>query len=143
MVRYTMTLGMPSRSTRRRVLSTLAGAGAASVAGCFVLGGGDGHGATDVVALNTAADSQQVTITVIGTDSEEPHTTRTFTLDSGEKVDPVNDGKLPTNGSYRVDVDVEDGPRETFDWEDPQLEQAPLWVLVDGSENIRFLLQSG
>jgi hypothetical protein len=56
----------------------------------------------------------------------------------------VNSGKLPTNtSSYTVQVSVEDGPSETFEWTDPSVELAPLWVRIDGTRNITFLLQAG
>ncbi|WP_310898699.1 hypothetical protein [Haloarcula onubensis] len=82
-----------------------------------------------------------VTITPDG--AEEPHTDRTLQIAPGDTVSPVNRSKLPTNDGYTVDVTVEDGPAETYEWADPTVELAPLWVLVDGSENIKFLLQSG
>lgn len=64
-------------------------------------------------------------------------------LAPNERVDPVNDSKLPMNASYTGAVDVVGGPDETFEWTDPTVERAPLWVVVDGSDNIRFLLQTG
>ena len=42
-----------------------------------------------------------------------------------------------------VEMTVDDGPSETFDWEDPDVSLAPLHVLVDESQNIKFLLQAG
>ena len=55
----------------------------------------------------------------------------------------MNRSKLPTNSGYTVVVDIEDGPRETFEWDDPDLELAPLYVLIDETENVKFLLQAG
>lgn len=107
--------------------------------------GGVGNSfATDVVAFSGATAPRTVSITITDTESDTPHTDRTLDLAPGETVDPVNSGKLPANGSsYTVDVVVEDGPSETFEWTDPSAELAPLWVRVDDSQNITFLLQAG
>jgi hypothetical protein len=40
-------------------------------------------------------------------------------------------------------VSVENGPSETFEWDDPVVDRAPLWILIDDGRNIRFLLQAG
>ncbi|MFB6149886.1 MAG: hypothetical protein ABEJ48_09500 [Halobacteriales archaeon] len=121
-------------------------AGATSVAGCSSVlndeGVGD-SGATDVVVYNRASTSQTVSITVTDTSAERPHTSRTLELSPGEVVDPVNSSKLPTNTSYTVEVTVEGGLSETFDWADPAVELAPLWIQIDDTQNIRFLLQAG
>ena len=128
--------------SRRRVLSTTAAVvGTSAVAGCTALW--DQTGATDVVVYNAAAERATVSVTITPTGAEEPHTSRTLDIPGGERVDPVNRSKLPTNSGYTVVVDVEDGPRETFEWDDPDLELAPLYVLVDETENIKFLLQAG
>jgi len=82
-------------------------------------------------------------VTITPTDGEEPHTSRELEIDSGAKVDPVNRSKLPTNSSYSITVEVDGGPSETFDWDDPDIERAPLYILVDETQNIRFLLQAG
>ena len=55
----------------------------------------------------------------------------------------MNRSKLPTNSSYSITVEVDGGPSETFDWDDPDIERAPLYILVDETQNIRFLLQAG
>jgi hypothetical protein len=135
------------RSGRRRILTTVAACtGVTSLAGCSSLvGGGVGDsGATDVVVYNLAPTPKTVSITVTDADAESPHTSRTLDLSPDEIVEPVNDSKLPTNTSaYAVEVTVKDGPSETFEWTDPTVTLAPLWVQVDDSRNIRFLLQAG
>lgn len=103
----------------------------------------DQSGTTDVIAYNAAADSKIIDVTVTEADAEEAHTERTLALSLGEEVNPVNSSKLPTNDSYRVDVAVESGSSETFEWDDPAVGRAPLWILVDDSRNIKFLLQAG
>lgn len=130
-----------SQLMRRRFLSAVAVIGSITLSGCSTIGGQ--HGATDVVALNIATAAKKVSITITDSTENALHTSQTLTLDPSEKVDPVNDGKLPTNASYTIEVTMENGPQETFEWDNPDLEQAPLWVIVDDSENIRFLLQSG
>lgn len=55
----------------------------------------------------------------------------------------MDDSKLPTNGSYAVEADVEGGPNETFEWEGPTVELAPLHVVVDEGDNADFLLKAG
>lgn len=138
----------PSRGQGRRQFLTIlaAVAGTTTVAGCFGLGGhriGGQHGATDVLLYNLMAEPATVSVTITESDSDDPHTARTLTLTEGETVNPVNRGKLPTNGSYLVEVDVENGPSETYDWSDPDLELAPLYILIDDSQNIKFLLHAG
>jgi hypothetical protein len=128
--------------SRRRVLSaTAAVVSVSAVAGCTTLW--DQTGATDVVVYNAAAKRATVSITITPTDADEPHTSRTLDIPGGGRVDPVNRSKLPTNSGYTVVVDIEDGPRETFEWDDPDLELAPLYVLIDETENVKFLLQAG
>lgn len=128
-------------SSRRRVLSAVAATGAVAVAGCSTVW--DQTGASDVVVHNVATEAATVSIAITDVDAQEPHTSTTLELAPNESVDPVNDSKLPLNTSYTVEVDVADGPSETFDWEDPEVELAPLHVLLDGSRNVRFLLQAG
>lgn len=130
------------------MLATVASVvGAASVAGCASSldeGGVGDSGATDVIVHNTADGPRTVSVTITEADAEEPHTARTLDVASGEVVDPVNDGKLPTNTSeYTVEVAVQNGPTETFEWTDPTVQRAPLWVQIDGTRNILFLLQVG
>ncbi|MFB6079922.1 MAG: hypothetical protein ABEJ81_02800 [Haloferacaceae archaeon] len=134
--------GLPDDPGRRRVLAAVGSvAGTASVAGCSALW--HQTGATDVVAYNVARETRVVSITITAGGASEPHTSRTLRIPPGGKVDPVNRSKLPTNDSYTVTVDVRDGPRETFEWTDPDVELAPLYVLIDDSENVRFLLEAG
>lgn len=132
---------------RRRVLATMAAVtGGVAASGCSALQGRwgwDQTGATDVVLTNAAAEPQTVSITITDASADDPHTSRTLEVVPNETVDPVNRSKLPTNASYTVEAAVEDGPSETFEWKDPALELAPLWVLVDGTRNIKFLLQAG
>lgn len=143
-------MGDCSRShlDRRQLLASLAAlAGTTSIAGCALsqtqTGVGD-SGATDVLLRNLAAEPKTVSITITEKAAENPHTDRTLTVDPGELVNPVNVTKLPTNTSgYTVDVAVENGPSETFEWTDPTVNLAPLRVQVDDTRNILFLLQAG
>lgn len=89
----------------------------------------------------TGAISVALTITDAG--AERPRLDRTLDLESTEQATPTDDGKLPVSADYTVEVDVVDGPRETYQWQDVRLELAPLHVLVDGSSNVVFALQSG
>ena len=125
----------------------MAVAATAGLAGCSSLQGETGvgdSGAADVIVTSAASGPRTVSITITEADADSPHTDRTLDLSPNETVDPVNSGKLPTNtSSYTVVVALEDGPSETFEWTDPSLELAPLWVRIDDSQNIRFLLQAG
>ena len=137
---------MRDRSTvgpgRRRILTALAAvAGTTSTAGCSILW--DQTGATDVLVYNVRTEPIVVTVTITPADAEEPHTARELEIAPGSKVDPVNRSKLPTNSSYSITVAVDGGPSETFDWDDPDVELAPLYILVDETQNIKFLLQAG
>ena len=137
-----MTTPPTDRTTRRRYLSALvAVAGTANVAGCTSLW--EQTGATDVIVHNVGEVQKTVSITITDTDVEERHTSRTVKLDPGENVDPVNRSKLPTNTSYAVEVAVDETTSETFEWDDPDVELAPLHVLVDDTRNVKFLLQAG
>ena len=134
--------GISGSYDRRRFLAAVAGVtGSTALAGCSSVW--QQTGATDVNVYNWADESKVVSITVTAADADEPHTARTLELGAGERVEPVNRSKLPTNSSYTVRVTVEDGPSETFAWEDPDVSLAPLYVLVDESRNIKFLLQAG
>ena len=128
-------------SDRRRFLAAAAAAGTATVAGCSSVW--SQPGATDVVAHNAADEQTVVTVRVTPAGADAAHTERTLELAPNGTVDPVNDSTLPTNDAYTVEVAVEDGPSETFEWSDPSLELAPLYVLVDGSDNVHFLLKAG
>lgn len=128
--------------TRRRVLASLASvAGAASLSGCTATW--NQTGATVVVLHSAATAPTSVRVVVTPTDADDPHTDRTLDLSPGQTVEAVNNSKLPTNDAYAVDVTVSGGPSETFDWADPQVHLSPLWVLVDDSNNVTFLLQAG
>jgi hypothetical protein len=129
-------------SGRRRFLTTIvAVVGTTSLAGCSTLW--DQTGAADVVVYNVRTEPIVVTVTITPTDAEEPHTARELEIAPGAKVDPVNRSKLPTNRSYSIGVEVNGGPSETFGWDDPDVELSPLYILVDETRNIEFLLQAG
>ena len=143
-----MNVDPSGRLGRRRMLAMMAaGASATALAGCGSVrdpsGVGD-SGATDVILHSIASEPRTVSITITDTEAASPHTERTLAVTPGEIVDPVNYGKLPTNTSgYTVEVAVTDGPSETFEWTDPTVRLAPLWVQLDGTRNIAFLLQAG
>jgi hypothetical protein len=136
-----------STESRRRLLATAALTATASIAGCSSLVGGGGvgnSGATDVGVYSLASTPQTVSLTITDASAEQPHTSKTVELAPGDVIEPVNGSKLPTNTSrYIIEVTVEDGPSETFEWTDPTVTLAPLWVQIDDSDNIRFLLQAG
>jgi hypothetical protein len=115
--------------------------GTATLAGCSTIW--DQTGATDVIVHNAASETKTIDITITASDAEDPHTSRTLEVAPNTQANPVNDSKLPTNTEYTVAVAITDGPSETFEWTDPSVERAPLWILVDDSQNIKFLLQSG
>jgi hypothetical protein len=123
----------------------------AGLAGCSSFLGDDGDdggvgnsGATDVVVVNAAAESREIAITVTEDGAADPAIDETLTLAAGELVERVKPSKLPTNvDGYTVAVSVTDGPSETFEWTDPTVELAPLWVRIDDTRNIKFLLQAG
>jgi hypothetical protein len=96
-----------------------------------------------VVVANDSPSRKTVTVTITDAEAAEVHTERTIAVESREKRDSVNRGKIPLNTDYRVEANVEDGPSETFEWDDPVIDRAPLWIRVDGSRNITFLLQAG
>lgn len=127
---------------RRQYLSGLAAlTGATVTAGCSPLW--DQTGATDVILYCLAAGTTTVSVEIADADAMEPQMSRTLTLSQGETVDPVNDGKLPTNTSYSVDVAVEGGESATFEWTDPTLDLAPLYVVVEDPQSIEFLFHAG
>jgi hypothetical protein len=136
-----------STESRRRLLATAALTATASIAGCSSLVGGGGvgnSGATDVGIYSLASTVQTVSLTITDAEAEQPHTSKTVELAPGDVIEPVNDSKHPTTTSgYIIDVGVDDGPSETFEWIDPTVTLAPLWVRIDDSDNIRFLLQAG
>lgn len=90
-----------------------------------------------------AANPVTVSIVITDTDATDPHTSRTLEMAQGEKVDPVNRGKLPTNTNYTVEVTVEGGASETFEWTDPNLDLAPLYVVIEDPQNVEFLFHAG
>ena len=48
--------------------------------------------------------------------------------------------QLRMNEQYRITVDVQGGPNETYEWNDVG---SPLHVIVDDSENVVFATQVG
>ena len=115
-------------------------AGITGLSGCFSM---DQVGASDVKIYNAATEPKSISVTITARDSEAPHTARSLDVGSGEMIDPVNQSKLPLNADYTIEVAVENGPNETFDWDDPTVERAPLFVFIDDTRNIKFLLQAG
>lgn len=127
--------------SRRQILgSIVATAGLGGAAGCLSMGQ---LGASDVVAYNAADESKTISVTITAGDTEDPHTSRSMTVAPGQKIDPVNQSKLPLNTDYLIEVIVENGPSETFEWNDPTVERAPLYVFIDDTTNIKFLMQAG
>lgn len=96
-----------------------------------------------MVVRDVTPEPKTVSVAITPVGADEPHTSRTFDVPARGVVDPVNRSKLPTNDAYPVDVRVEGGPHETFEWTDPRVELAPLYVLIDGTGNVKFLLQAG
>lgn len=112
-----------ARRGRRQLLqSVLAVAGAASLAGCGRLW--SQPGASDVIVANATDAPLSVEVTITPSGDEEPHTDRVLSADARETVDPVNRSKLPLTTDYEVEVDVADGPSETFTWRDPDVTRA-------------------
>lgn len=132
---------MTEPSTRRQLLGAVTTIGAAGLAGCSGLGAQTG--ATDAVLTNTGSAAHTVTVTITPADGDEPHTDRTVGLAPGERIDPLNDDKIPLNTDYTVEVAVENGPEETFEWTDTDVERAPLYIEVDDSDNVDFFVKVG
>lgn len=127
--------------TRRQCLSiAVVLAGAATSAGCLSW---NQTGATDVFVYSLAPSNTTVTVTITDIDSTEPHTSQTRTLSQGDQTGPVNDSKLPTNTSYTIEVAIEDGASGTFDWTDPDIELAPLYIAIEDSQTINFRFNAG
>lgn len=107
----------PSTSlSRRQVCSTVGALGASTaLAGCSALW--DQTGATDVALRNVADESLTVSVTIPSDGADGPQTEAT--------------------------VDLAGGPNETFKWEDPTVELAPLLVVVDEGDDVDFLLKAG
>lgn len=132
----------PSTVSRRALLGSAAGfVATASLAGCTSIW--SQPGASDVVLHNMAPEPTTVTVRIRAADRDETRTDRRLEVPAGGTVDPVNRGKLPLTVGYVITVEVEDGAQETFEWTDPNVSLAPIHVLVDGSENVTFLLQAG
>jgi Tfp pilus assembly major pilin PilA len=132
--------------TRRRFVSVLAWiGGTVTLSGCATRRDNPPRqlGATDVVVVNDSSSHKTVTVTITDVEANEIHTDRAITTAPRTQNDSVNDGKLPLNTDYRIEVNVENGPAETFEWDDPVIDRAPLWIRVDDSRNITFLLQAG
>jgi len=131
------------RPSRRRVVAAGAALAGASLAGCSFVPG-TRKGATEVVLHNERTEPISVSLAVTGEgDGGEPRVSETIDLDSLERARPNEDDQLPVGTDYAVEVDVEDGPTETFEWRDVRVELAPLHVIVDGSDNVLFALEAG
>ncbi|ERJ07016.1 TAT pathway signal sequence protein [Halorhabdus tiamatea SARL4B] len=127
---------------RRTFLSGAAATGAVATAGCSFLW--DQPGATDVILYSGASQPRTVTVSITRSAGNEGTVVdRTMTVDPGETVDPVNQSKLPLGRPYTVTVTVENGGSETFNWESPDIELAPLYIFIDDTANVDFLLQTG
>lgn len=123
-----------------RCLSALAGfAGLTATAGCSAI---DQPGATDIILYSSETEPLTGSAVVTDTDAAESHTSRTLSV-SQAKIGPVNRGKPPTNASYTIEVAVREGTSKTFDWTDPYLDLAPLHVLINDSQTIELLFNTG
>lgn len=127
--------------SRRQMLGSMAAtAGITGLTGCFSM---DQLGASDVMIYNATTEIKSISVTITASESEEPHTSRSLEVAPAQETNPVNQSKLPLNTDYTIEVAVKDGPSEIFEWKDPTVERAPLFVFIDGSRNIKFLLQAG
>ena len=127
--------------SRRKVLATGALFLTTSNAGC-TFSQGASKGATDVVVYNEADDAKSVTVTITDAHADQPRLETTVSLDRGEQVTATESDKLPVDADYTVEIDVEDGPTETYHWPDVNLELAPLHVILSCRSEIYFELQS-
>ena len=134
---------MPSSNhpSRRTVLATGAAFLTASLAGCG-FSRGTAKGATDVVVYNEADDAKSVAVTIADADADQPRLETTVSLGRGERATPTASDKLPVGTDYTVEIDVEQGPTETYHWPDVSLELAPLHVILSCRSEIYFELQS-
>lgn len=136
-----MKLNPSQKLSRRQMLGSLGvSASVFGLGGCLSL---SQPGASDVMIYNGTNEAMVLSVTITASNSEEPNTSRSIEVTPGERTDPVNQGKLPLNTNYTINVTVENGPSETFAWKDPTVTRAPLYVFIDGSRNIKFLLQAG
>ena len=103
---------------------------------------GASKGATDVVVYNEANDAKSVTVTITDAHADQPRLETTVSLDRGERFTPTESESLPVDADYTVEVDVEQGPTETYHWPDVSLELAPLHVILSCRSEIYFELQS-
>jgi hypothetical protein len=142
---------------KRRVL--LAAIGSSAIAGCQSLATNNGRetagsradvngsskGATSVHIHNET--NEPVTLSMVVTDTDdETRLDETVTVDPLDEVDPFDEhhlGLLPEGTDYTVTIDVENGPSETFQWQDVRIGLAPLHVIIDGSSDLLFTLGAG
>lgn len=125
---------------RRTVLGSIALTLSLAFAGCSQY---PSKGATDVKVHNLRTEPVSIAIRITADGGEQPRVERTLSLDSTDQAVPTRNDKLPIGSDYTVDIDIENGPTESFQWEDVSLDLAPLHVLVDDTSNIVFALQSG
>lgn len=136
---------------KRRLL--LAAIGSSVMAGCqsMVMGNKEGEttgsrkGATSVRIHNET--NEPVTLSIVVTDKDdETRLDEMVTLDPLDEVDPIAEqylGQLPEGTDYTVNIDVENGPSETFQWQDVRIGLAPLHVIFDGSSDLLFTVVAG
>jgi hypothetical protein len=106
-----------ARFTRRTVF---AGAGAALLAGgagCLSSFGAS-KGATDVFVANDTSSTKKISVGVHDADGGHEQIQTTLTIPPNEHRNPTRQDQIPWGSDYKVTVDVEDGPSETYTWND-------------------------
>lgn len=140
-----------SSFSRRKLLAACTTLVGGSLAGCTLKGEGEEAstgartGATSVLIHNETTES--VTFSVLVTDTDgKTRLDETVSLDPLGEVDPIAEqdlGQLPEGTDYTVTIDVENGPSETFEWQDVQIGLAPLHVVFDGRSDLLFTVGAG
>lgn len=137
--RQSPSTSVSTTSRRRFLVATGSVAIPGLTAGCYT----DGAGGSRIVVYNVTADPTTVSIEVVPESDDVSGLDRTLELDPRERIEIPEEFVFPLITDYSVTVDVEGGPRETFDWTESAADRAPLYVLLDGSDNIRFLVEVG
>lgn len=143
-----------SSLSRRKLLAACTTLVGGSLAGCTSTEGqgeeerktpGSRTGATSIRIHNETNES--VTLSVLVTDTDDKtRLDETVTIDPLDEVDPIDQqrlGLLPEGTDYTVNIDVENGPSETFQWQDVRIGLAPLHVIFDGSSDLLFTVGAG
>ena len=118
---------------RRHALHTVTLLLGTLLSGCSLLGETD---IPDIAVKNDTEATQTVTIEVTHTETQESVLAETLDLPSTERT--TFDNPITESGTYQVDVAVQDGPSNSYQWDLPNNDEALQLSISITPDSIAF-----